>query len=194
MGAGWPQFALGLSSRCALPVLGDGSARLGLLHPQALGVLGRHRARRPCGHRFLGRLPHNLLENGERPLCVFESNGKCYVYLRPPFGLASAPLAWCRLAAAAFRLTQAMAASAECESHCYVDEPGMAMAGRSACSRKRSLSLVLLLSDSLSRRFQGKAIPQPSRGGAACGHTMPGVRLLSGLVRCFPLTWLVWGS
>ena len=31
VGASRPQFALGLSSRCALPVLGDGRARLGLL-------------------------------------------------------------------------------------------------------------------------------------------------------------------
>ena len=80
----------------------------------------------------------------ERPLCVFESNGKYYVYLRLPFGLASAPLIWGRLAAAAFRLTQAMAVRAEYESHCYVDDPGMAVAGSSAWSRKRSLSLVLL--------------------------------------------------
>jgi len=37
-----------------------------------------------------------------------------------------------------------MAVRAEYESHCYVDDPGMAVAGGSAYSRKRSLFLVLL--------------------------------------------------
>ena len=84
------------------------------------------------------------LDERERPLCVFESSGKWYVYKRLPFGLASAPLVWGRLAAAAFRLTQALAVRSEFESHCYVDDPGFALAGASRWSRRKTFSLVLL--------------------------------------------------
>ena len=85
------------------------------------------------------------LDKKERPLCVFESGGVYYVYLRLPFGLASAPLIWGRLAAAAFRIVQSMAWESEYESHCYVDDPGLVLAGSSAWCRKLLLARILLL-------------------------------------------------
>ena len=48
---------------------------------------------------------HTLwLHEEEGPLCVFESDGVFYSYVRLPFGLASAPLIWGRVAAAALML------------------------------------------------------------------------------------------
>ena len=54
-----------------------------------------------------------FLRMASAPLCVFEPNGKYYIHQRLPVGLASAPLVWGRLAAAACRLTQAMAMRTE---------------------------------------------------------------------------------
>lgn len=81
----------------------------------------------------------------ERPLCVFESGGVFYVYFRLPFGLASAPLVWGRLAAATFRVVQSIAKEAEYESQGYVDDPGMVLAGSSASHRRLLLATILLL-------------------------------------------------
>ena len=88
------------------------------------------------------------LDKKERPLCVFEFGGVYYVYLRLPFGLASAPLIWGRLAAAAFRIVQSMAWESEYKSHCDVDDPGLVVAGSSAWRRKLLLSRILLLPSS----------------------------------------------
>ena len=52
---------------------------------------------------------HTLFAHpSERGKLVFEAFGKWYVYRRVPFGLASAPLLWARLAAACMRVSQAL--------------------------------------------------------------------------------------
>ena len=89
---------------------------------------------------------HTLfLQPQERPLCMFEAGGKVHCYYRLPFGLASAPLLWGRLAAAGFRICQSTSRKGEFDSQCYVDDPGLVVAGSSSHTRHRSLSSLLLL-------------------------------------------------
>ena len=89
---------------------------------------------------------HTLfLQQQERPLCMFEADGKVHCYNRLPFGLASAPLLWGRLAAAGFRICQSTARVHEFDAHCYVDDPGLVVAGGSTHTRRRSLATLLLL-------------------------------------------------
>ena len=89
---------------------------------------------------------HTLfLQQQERPLCMFEADGKVHCYNRLSFGLASAPLLWGGLAAAGFRICQSTARVHEFDAHCYVDDPGLVVAGGSTHTRRRSLATLLLL-------------------------------------------------
>ena len=73
---------------------------------------------------------HNLhLKEDERGLIVLKGFGEWLVYTRLPFGLATAPLLWGRLAAAAGRLGQALFSAAELRLQIYVDDPAWAVAG-----------------------------------------------------------------
>ena len=73
---------------------------------------------------------HTLFAHpSERGKLVFEAFGKWYVYRRIPFGLASAPLLWARLAAACMRVSQALWPSWRLRLQCYVDDPAYAIFG-----------------------------------------------------------------
>ena len=73
---------------------------------------------------------HTLFAHpSERGKLVFEAFGKWYVYRRIPFGLASAPLLWARLAAACMRVSQALWPSWRLRLQCYVDDPAYVIFG-----------------------------------------------------------------
>ena len=73
---------------------------------------------------------HTLFAHpSERGKLVFEAVGKWYVYKRIPFGLASAPLLWARLAAACMRISQALWSAKRLQLQCYVDDPAFVVFG-----------------------------------------------------------------
>ena len=70
-------------------------------------------------------------------------DGEWLVYSRVPFGLASAPLLWCRFTALVGRLTQAILKPNEGRLHTYVDDPAVAIAG-SRKQRTQTAAMILL--------------------------------------------------
>ena len=84
-----------------------------------------------------------LLEH-ERKYVVVKGVSNWYVFRSVAFGLTSGPLLWGRLAAAVARLTQATFLPWEAQLQCYVDDPGLSIAGPSRRERSCILARALL--------------------------------------------------
>ena len=95
-------------------------------------------------------LPHVLIK---------DSCGRYINYLVAAFGLASAPLIWCRLAAMSCRLAQACVLPGEARLRTYVDDPIISVSGPSKSARSLPMCIVLLLWCALGFKLSwGKAI------------------------------------
>ena len=86
------------------------------------------------------------LKQSERKYVVYKNGrGQYHVAKVVVFGLSAGPLLWGRLASAAMRLAQAMSRDGEVALACYVDDPLMAVMGRSAeCRLKTFIKCTLL--------------------------------------------------
>ena len=87
------------------------------------------------------RLVDEFAPDGEG---VVKDVSNWYVFRSVPFGLTSGPLLWGRLAAAVARLTQATFLPWEAQLQCYVDDPGLSIAGPSRRERSCILARALL--------------------------------------------------
>ena len=89
----------------------------------------------------------NLVVNPEerRYLIITDDSGRYYKYIGVPFGLGSAPLVWCRVAALLGRLGQAVVRPAEARIQIYVDDPAVAVAGATAKQRTWVAARILLV-------------------------------------------------
>jgi hypothetical protein len=80
----------------------------------------------------------------ERAYTIVTDGGLYYAYVGVPFGLASAPLLWGRVAAWLGRLAQAVSKPQELRCQIYVDDPVLVAAGPPRI-RQRILSRVMLM-------------------------------------------------
>ena len=78
-------------------------------------------------------------------LVVKDTQGRYICIKVCAFGLASAPLLWCRLAACVMRLAQATHHDWECRISCYVDDPIVVACGQSSMDRTRVMLRSVLL-------------------------------------------------
>ena len=90
-------------------------------------------------------LTMRLHELGLPHVLIKDSLGRYVNYLVAAFGLASAPLIWCRLAAMSSRLAQACVLPGEARLHTYVDDPIIAVSGPSKRARSLPMCIILLL-------------------------------------------------
>ena len=80
-------------------------------------------------------MPAHHAERGY--LVVKDTQGRYICIKVCAFGLASAPLLWCRLAACIMRLAQATHHDWECRISCYVDDPIVVACGQTSMERTR---------------------------------------------------------
>lgn len=91
---------------------------------------------------FLTMLAHP----DERPFIVVKDALGRYVAIKVcAFGLASAPLLWCRLSSMAMRLAQACSEDHEARSHCFIDDPLVAVSAPTVRRRTKIMARFLLL-------------------------------------------------
>ena len=82
-----------------------------------------------------------FLHPSERPFVIVKDIYNRYIAIKVcAFGLASAPLLWCRMSSMAMRLAQAASAEHESRVCCYIDDPILVVAGESG--RARSITMV----------------------------------------------------
>ena len=96
----------------------------------------------------------------DRGMTTFATLRGYAYFARVPFGLASAPLIWARVAALLMRIGQAPFASWELMLHCFVDDPAIVLGG-SLRDRKHNLGLLLLLWSALGAQL---AWPKAAHG------------------------------
>ena len=85
-----------------------------------------------------------LRSQEKKYVVVKGADGFYYLMQCVAFGLACGPLLWGRLAAAAMRISQSAVQSWEGRAQCFVDDPILVVAGRSAQERSRIFCLYLL--------------------------------------------------
>lgn len=81
----------------------------------------------------------------ERQFVVARGSFSWYVFRCVAFGLASGPILWGRLAAAAARFGQSMFRPEELRVQVYVDDPAGAVCGPTRAARTRSITSLLIL-------------------------------------------------
>ena len=87
-----------------------------------------------------------LAHPDERPFIVAKDALGRYVAIKVcAFGLASTPLLWCRLSSMAMRLAQACSEDHEARSHCFIDDPLVAVSAPTVRRRTKIMARFLLL-------------------------------------------------